>query len=95
MQSFSGTTPAAPRVLNMVCKASARGVILLREMAEGKLLASLLDQLQQFYRALIVGKVTPVGLDAGAQVVGIPPAAEHVEVVVAFQLPTRSQPLRA
>ena len=54
-------------------------------MAEGKLLASLLDQLQQLCRALIVGKVAPVGLDAGAQVVGIPPAVEHVEVVVAFQ----------
>ena len=54
-------------------------------MAEGKLLASLLDQLQQLCRALIVGEVAPVGLDAGAQVVRIPPAAEHVEVVVAFQ----------
>ena len=34
-----------------------RGVVLLREMAEGKLFASLLDQFQQLCRALIVGEV--------------------------------------
>lgn len=62
-----------------------RGVVLLREVAEGKLLAALLDEFQQLCRALVVGEVAPDRLDAGAQIVGVRPAAEHMQVVVALE----------
>ena len=54
-------------------------------MAQGKLFAAALDEFQKLCGALVVGKVPPHALDAGAQIVGIGSAAQHVQVVVAFQ----------
>ena len=54
-------------------------------MAQGELFTAALDELQKLCGALVVGKVSPHALDAGAQIVGVGPAAQHVQVVVAFQ----------
>ncbi len=54
-------------------------------MAQGELFTAALDQFQKLCGALVVGKVSPHALDAGAQIVGVGPAAQHVQVVVAFQ----------
>ena len=43
-----------------------RGVVLLREMTQGKLFAALLNELQQLGGALIVGEVPPGRFDPGA-----------------------------
>ena len=48
-------------------------VILLREMAQGELFTAALDQFQKLCGALVVGKVSPHALDAGAQIVGVGP----------------------
>ena len=43
-----------------------RGIVFLRQMAQGKLFAALLDEFQQLGRAFIVGKVPSGAFDAGA-----------------------------
>ena len=65
MQSLSGTTPAAPSVLNTVCSAREGVLFSCERWHSANFFAPLLNELQQLCSALIVGKMAPGALDPG------------------------------